>query len=393
MLAIFLLLASALAHPGHDHAHEAAERAASLASMGRRSLSHCVHQLAARGLESRNAARRAALHRSLKRDLVTALGTNHKSNQTGITANSSASTLFGGSNACILGPDTTQGPYYVTGEYFRSNITDGQAGVPLTVDIQIIDTNTCQPLPNVALDFWHCNSTGVYSGVVSQGNGNSADQGNLNATFLRGIQATDAEGVVTFHTTFPGHYTGRATHIHLLAHTEGTWNLLPNNTITGGTTTSHVGQVFMDQDLIAQVEASAPYNTNTQNLTQNSEDMILSQEATNIDPLLEYVLLGNTIEEGVFAWIAMGINASASSTVQAAANFGEGGGVANANSMGGPGGGPGGAPPNGTAGGNSTSGNTTASGAVGNGTSGALPIWSMSVPLVIMAVALGLARV
>ncbi|BEJ13002.1 hypothetical protein CspHIS471_0301760 [Cutaneotrichosporon sp. HIS471] len=389
ILTALLLASSTLAHPGHDHAHEAAERAASLASMGRRSLSHCAPQLAARGMESRNAARRAALHRSLKRDAATVLGTSHKSNQTGITTDSSASTLFGGSNACILGPDTTQGPYYVTGEYFRSNITDGQAGVPLTVDIQIIDTNTCKPLPNVALDFWHCNSTGVYSGVVSQGNGNNADKANINATFHRGIQATDAEGVVTFHTTVPGHYTGRATHIHLLAHTEGSWTLLPNNTITGGNTTSHVGQLFLDQDLISQVEAASPYSTNTQSVTQNSADMILSQEATNIDPFLEYVLLGNTIEEGVFAWIAMGINASASSTVQAAANFGESGGVANANSMGGPGGGgPGGPPPNGTMGGNAT-----ASGVSANGTSSASPIWSMSVPLAIMAAALRLARV
>lgn len=287
----------------------------------------------------------------------------------------------------------------VTGEYFRSNITDGQAGVPLTVDIQIIDTNTCQPLPNVALDFWHCNSTGVYSGVVSQGNGNSGDAANINATFHRGIQSTDTDGVVQFHTTVPGHYTGRATHIHIMAHTEGNWNLLANNTITGGTTAAHVGQLFFDQDLISQVEATSAYSSNTQALTTNAEDMILSQEAANIDPFLEYVLLGNSIEDGVFAWIAMGVNASASNTVQAAVNFGEGGGVANANGgmggmgggPGGGGGGPGGAPPNGTMGGgpggngtgpgmgsNSTSSSntTTASDVAGSGTSAALPIWS-----------------
>ncbi|CAK9782635.1 aromatic compound dioxygenase [Cutaneotrichosporon oleaginosum] len=387
-LTVLLLASAALAHPGHDHAAEAVERAAALASMGRRSLAHCASHIAARGLASRNAARRAALVQALsKRDAATVLATNHRSNLTGVTADTDADTLFSGSNACILGPETTEGPYYVTGEYLRDNVTDGQAGVPLTVDIQIIDTNTCQPLPNVALDFWHCNSTGVYSGVVANGNGNFADKANINATFLRGIQATDSDGVVQFHTIFPGHYTGRATHIHILAHTEGHWTRLDNNTITGGTTSAHVGQLFMDQDLISQVEAEAPYNTNTQTLTENNVDFILSQEATNIDPFLEYVLLGNSIQDGIVAWIAMGINASATNTVQAAATYGPEGGVANANSMGGgPGGG---APPNGTS---TVNGTAAASSVAATGTSDALPIWSMSIPLAIMAAALRFAR-
>lgn len=54
----------------------------------------------------------------------------------------------------------------------------------------------------------------MYSGVVANGNGNSADATNINNTFLRGIQQSDADGVVKFETLFPGHYTGRATHIH-----------------------------------------------------------------------------------------------------------------------------------------------------------------------------------
>jgi protocatechuate 3,4-dioxygenase beta subunit len=32
----------------------------------------------------------------------------------------------------------------------------------------------------------------------------------LDNTFHRGIQQSDADGVVTFETLFPGHYTGRA---------------------------------------------------------------------------------------------------------------------------------------------------------------------------------------
>jgi len=78
------------------------------------------------------------------------------------------------------------------------------------------------------------------------------------------------------------------------------------------------------------------------------------------------VLLGDSVEDGIFPWIAMGINASASSTVQAASNYGKDGGVANANcGMGGPGG----APPNGTAPPTTGSGsNAVSSGRSGNGT-------------------------
>lgn len=246
-------------------------------------------------------------------------------------------------------------------------MTESQAGVPLYVDIQVIDTNTCEPLPNVALDFWHCNATGVYSGVVASGNGDSSDTSNLNATFLRGIQATDEDGVVQFQTIAPGHYTGRANHIHVLAHTEGSWSLLENNTITGGTTTAHVGQIFLDQDLISEYEAVEPYASNTQSHVMNSEDDILAGEAAEIDPFVEYVLLGETIEEGIFAWISMGLNASASYTVSAAASYGENGGVENADSgMGG--GGPGGA--GGSCGGGGPDGNSTMGGpdgAMGNG--------------------------
>jgi hypothetical protein len=57
------------------------------------------------------------------------------------------------------------------------------------------------------------NQQGVYSGVEASGNGNS-EAGNLDATFLRGIQKSDEDGVVYFQSVFPGHYTGRATHIH-----------------------------------------------------------------------------------------------------------------------------------------------------------------------------------
>jgi protocatechuate 3,4-dioxygenase beta subunit len=146
---------------------------------------------------------------------------------------------------------------------------------------------------------------------VQAGNGNSADTSNLDATFLRGIQETDSDGVVQFQTVFPGHYSGRTTHHHVVAHLDVTVH--PNNTITGGTV-AHVGQLFYDQSLIAEVEATYPYNTNTIALTTNAEDHVFGEQETagmTSDPVFEYVLLGDDLSDGLFGWITIAVNVSA----------------------------------------------------------------------------------
>ncbi|KAK7605860.1 extracellular dioxygenase [Phyllosticta paracitricarpa] len=287
--ALNLLAATkAVALPGHDIKEEASQRRSALSSFERRSLSHCQEKLKARGVHDKNIARLCSLP---------------------------ATTSY------ILRPETTQGPYYVCQEFFRSNITEDQLG-------------TREPLSGVAVDFWHCSATGVYYGVTASGNGNESDESNLNKTFLRRIQASGKDGVMQFISIVPGHYTSRATHVHLFAHSPGNWSLLENGTITGGTSTSHT------------VEATAPYNTNTQELTQNSEDSILEQEAEDdMDPFAEYIVLDeNDITAGVFFWITIGMNASATERVSPAAVYAPNGGYMT-NSSGGMDRGNGSAPP------------------------------------------------
>lgn len=138
-------------------------------------------------------------------------------------------------------------------------------------------------------------------------------------------------------TLFPGHYTGRTAHIHILAHIDPTIN--SNSTLSGGTI-SHVGQLFFDQDLITEVEKTSPYSTNTQSLTKNVQDSIFKQEAANSDPVPTYVLLGDDVSDGIFAWITVGIDPTISKTVSAAAYYDASGGHAESGSgSGGPGGG------------------------------------------------------
>ena len=42
----------------------------------------------------------------------------------------------------------------VIGEAIRSSLVDGEKGVPLHLDIQVIDVNTCQPLNGTFLEMW-----------------------------------------------------------------------------------------------------------------------------------------------------------------------------------------------------------------------------------------------
>lgn len=176
--------------------------------------------------------------------------------------------------------------------------------------------------------------------MTSNGNGNSADETNLDATWLRGVQQTDSDGVVQFQTLFPGHYTGRTTHIHVMVHLTAT--PFDNGTLID-TTATHVGQIFFDQDLITSVEAVSPYSSNTQQLTTNAQDRILQQESASGDPIAKYVLLGDTVDEGLLSWLSFGVNTTYSRTVSAAATYLEDGGHQNENS--GPPGGGGGGPP------------------------------------------------
>lgn len=54
-----------------------------------------------------------------------------------------------------------------------------------------------------------------------------SDLANLNRNFLRGAQRTDADGVAQFQTLFPGHYDGRAPHIHVITRTSNPGSFMP----------------------------------------------------------------------------------------------------------------------------------------------------------------------
>lgn len=71
-------------------------------------------------------------------------------------------------DTCVLEPEVTWGPYvYPNSQTLRQDMSEGQPGVPLTLDVGVLDMATCEPLENVLVDFWHCNATGSYSSFTA----------------------------------------------------------------------------------------------------------------------------------------------------------------------------------------------------------------------------------
>ncbi|OAA41364.1 Intradiol ring-cleavage dioxygenase, core [Metarhizium rileyi] len=341
MMLPFLTAALAFSATVYSHPETEEERLAQVATLNRiaahskRSLANCANSPDAMALRKRAVARRAAWADELRnkrglqsraerrdvKDLEKYLATSHNQTSQAFTLDTPVETLFGSNASCILVPETIVGPYYVEGESFRKDVTDKEPGVASHLDFQFIDINTCKAVPNLIIDLWHANATGVYSGVTAE------LQGGLKTNFGRGIQQTDKDGVVQFDTIFPGHYVGRTNHFHVMSTDNAT--ILPNGTFEGGTA-SHIGQVYFDQSLIEEVEKNAPYVENKQPITDNRQDEYTGDEASpDYDPFMKYVYLGDEAKDGLLLWITVGIDITSNynANITVASHWHPGGGT------------------------------------------------------------------
>src|SRR6266542_1599288 len=153
--------------------------------------------------------------------------------------------------SCILTPEQTEGPYYIAGEKLRRNITEGRPGTSLLLRTFVVDASTCRPIRNAAVDIWHADAGGVYSGF---GDGASS------RTFMRGIQRTNAKGLALFRTVYPGWYQGRTVHIHVKVHLGG-------NVV-------HTGQIYFPDSVTDAAYRRAPYSARPNRDVRNAGDAI-----------------------------------------------------------------------------------------------------------------------
>jgi protocatechuate 3,4-dioxygenase beta subunit len=132
--------------------------------------------------------------------------------QSGRAQAATESTAASADDACILTPQSEEGPYYLDPKLVRADIAEGRPGVPLALRLRVIEAGSCTPIAGARVDIWHCDARGIYSAFPGQGDSHNIDH--TGKTFLRGTQMVDGNGWGTFKTIYPGWYAGRATHIH-----------------------------------------------------------------------------------------------------------------------------------------------------------------------------------
>jgi len=164
----------------------------------------------------------------------------------------------GGIIDCALTPEQTEGPFYLDDDLVRGDITEGKAGIPLRVVIDVVSLPDCATLPDHAVDIWHADHLGQYSGYPGQGH-----QGNIDLTgetFLRGTAMTDGSGRAEFSTIYPGWYPGRAVHIHFKVHLPGNMEV--------------VSQLYFPDEVNDAVHQQSPYDVLGSPNTSNDQDGI-----------------------------------------------------------------------------------------------------------------------
>lgn len=176
--------------------------------------------------------------------------------------------------SCVMTPAKTVGPYFVDERLDRSDVRADtasgavQAGVPLTLRMYVFDADAdCAPVRGATVDIWHANAAGRYSDV--------AQEGTSGQNWLRGFQTTDADGLVTFTTIWPGWYSGRAVHIHFKVR------------VSDGTTTTleFTSQMFFTDAMNNQVFTTAsPYKERSPQTpdTPDGRDSILGGDAATL---------------------------------------------------------------------------------------------------------------
>lgn len=178
-------------------------------------------------------------------------------------------------------PEETAGPYPADGSNgvdvlsqsgvvrsdIRSSFGDASGtatGVPLAIELTVIDLQGSDraPLEGAAVYLWHCDSTGRYSMYSS---------GIESENYLRGVQVSDADGLVRLISIYPGCYSGRWPHVH--------FEVYPSvDDATAAANRLRTSQMALPQETSEAVYARSDYGDSSSNLAQSSlsSDMVFS---------------------------------------------------------------------------------------------------------------------
>jgi protocatechuate 3,4-dioxygenase beta subunit len=233
------------------------------------------------------------------------------------TATASASAVSTAGECMTLMTSVTEGPYYLDGALVRKDITEGKSGVPLTLRLTVVDaTDGCTPVPGAAVEIWHCDAWGYYSGYTTANPGGSApaesEDGSTadDRTYLRGYQIANSNGVVKFETIFPGWYTPRTCHIHVKVHTGGE----KEDGIYEGGKVNYTGQFFFDDTVAEEIFTLEPYSRHSGSYTTLDNDMVYDGGGASSGLLTLEAVHKKDPSKGYKGFLTLGIDPDAEST-------------------------------------------------------------------------------
>ncbi len=232
--------------------------------------------------------------------------------------------------ACVLTPEQVEGPYYLDDAHVRSDIREDRPGVPLWLDTRLVDVRSCAPVDGAAVDLWHCDAGGRYSGFVAESERPAPPFGGAfrgpppggepqlmrgprpdgppprprptdGARFLRGVQLSSGAGRARFTTIYPGWYAGRAVHIHVRVRTGGA----VRGETYGGGHVAHTGQLYLPEPLSDRVFSTSAYAAHAGERMTQSEDFIFRNGGAG--GLLDV----SKREDGYVATVTIGIDPTA----------------------------------------------------------------------------------
>lgn len=174
-----------------------------------------------------------------------------------------------GSDAvCNLTCQATAGPCYLAqgAPPVRQDISEKQDGLPMRLMLRLVDSS-CVAIVGAQVELWHCSPNGLYSGQTPNPKFcSNNDATALAAQWFRGTATSDASGVVTFDSCFPGWYTSRTIHIHF--------------TVTTSTNDSVTTQFFFPDAICDGIVANQPlYKDRGARDTNNQNDTVVSASA------------------------------------------------------------------------------------------------------------------
>ena len=217
--------------------------------------------------------------------------------------------------ACSVTNSETAGPFPTISpaSWVRTNIIGDRTGVPFTINITVKNVNgNCNAFAGAIVDIWHCDKDGNYS----EYGGTGMQPTNYTTNhFLRGRQTTDANGLVSYTSIFPGWYTGRATHIHVhIYNASGTSLLITQIAFPEGANSA-----------VVQVNSATSYGytKGMSGYTYNATDNVFSDGVTNeLGAVTGSIAEGFTLSHTIFvAGPTLGIEDVSISEFQLSQNF------------------------------------------------------------------------